>query len=75
MENIPSNKTKVLTKSMNMYYIKSTVYRRFYTQIKFLKNEVFSGKNPFFVISPFCTSYSICLNIGFCQGSFARFVS
>ena len=35
MENIPSNKTKVLTKSMNMYYIKSTVYRRFYTQIKY----------------------------------------
>ena len=34
------------------------------------KNKVVTGKTPFFVIGPFCTPHSICLNIGFWQGSF-----
>ena len=32
---------------------------------KIQKNKVVPGKTPFFVIDPFCTHYSICLNIGF----------
>ena len=31
----------------------------------FRKREVVTGKTPFFVIGPFCTPHSICLNIGF----------
>ena len=36
----------------------------------FEKNKVVFGKTPFFVIGPFCTHHSICLNIGFWYGSF-----
>ena len=36
----------------------------------FQKNKVVNGKTPFFVIGPFCTHHSICLNIGFWYGSF-----
>ena len=36
----------------------------------FQKNEVVTGKTPFFGIGPFCTPNSICLNIGFWQSSF-----
>ena len=36
----------------------------------FQKNKVFTGKTPLFVIGPFCTPYSVCLKIGFWQGSF-----
>ena len=36
----------------------------------FQKNRVVTGETPFFVIAPFCTTHSICLNIGFWQGSF-----
>ena len=38
-------------------------------KLNFQKNEVVSGKSPFFVIGPFCTPHSICLNIGFWQVS------
>ena len=31
----------------------------------FEKDEVVTGTTPFFVIGPFCTNHSICLNIGF----------
>ena len=31
----------------------------------FLKNKVVTSKAWFFVIGPFCTPHSICLNIGF----------
>ena len=31
----------------------------------FSKNKVFTGKTLFFVIGPFCTNHSSCLNIGF----------
>ena len=36
----------------------------------FRKNKVVTGKTPFFVICPFCTILSVCLNIGFWQSSF-----
>ena len=32
---------------------------------KFSKNKVVTWKTTFFEIFPFCTPYSICLNIGF----------
>ena len=31
----------------------------------FQKNKVVTGKTPLFVIGPFCSRHSICLNIGF----------
>ena len=31
----------------------------------FQKNKVVTGKDTFFVIGPFCSRHSICLNIGF----------
>ena len=36
----------------------------------FQKNKVVTGKTPLFVIGPFCSRHSICLNIGFWQSSF-----
>ena len=39
--------------------------RGFCIRIKFKKDRVVRDKPPFFVISPFYTPYSICLNIGF----------
>ena len=41
-----------------------------YSETKFQETKVVSGKTPSFVIDPFCTFHSICLNIGFWQGSF-----
>ena len=29
------------------------------------KNKAVSGKNPIFMIGPFCTRHSICLKIGY----------
>ena len=34
------------------------------------KKEVVTRETPFFTISPFCISRSICVNIGFWQGNF-----
>ena len=31
----------------------------------FQKNKVVTGKTPLFVMGPFCSRHSICLNIGF----------
>ena len=36
----------------------------------FQKNKAVTGKIQFFVIGPFCTLHSSCLNIGFWRGSF-----
>ena len=36
----------------------------------FQKNKVVTGKTLLFVIGPFCSRHSICLNIGFWQSSF-----
>ena len=47
-------------------FFKSTLYNRFLnSKQNFQKNKVVTGKTPFFVIGPFCTHHSICLNIGF----------
>ena len=39
----------------------------FYTQFQFSKTRVVSGKFPLFMIGPFCTPHTICLNIVFLQ--------
>ena len=46
--------------------IKSTLCKRFLklNQI-FKKSKVVTGRSSFFVIGPFCTPHSVCLNIGF----------
>ena len=41
-----------------------------YTQLNFQKNEIVSGKCPFFVIGIFCTLSPIWLNINIWHGSF-----
>ena len=69
-EKLPSNKTPVNTKNMDMdtwvVAISNQLFMRgSYTKQKFYKNKVVTGKTPFFVIVQFCTLYSICLNIGF----------
>ena len=46
---------------LGSWCIKST----FKVKQNFQKNKVVTGKTLFFVIVPFCTSHSICLNIGF----------
>ena len=38
----------------------------------FRKAKIVTGKTPFFMISPSCTSRFICLSIGFWQGSFVE---
>ena len=68
MENTASVKTQVLTESMytciwetdasNQLFMRGS-----YTKIKFSKID--NGKTAFFVIGPFFTAHSICLNIGF----------
>ena len=56
---------------LRSWYIKSTLYKRFLNWTKiFKKNELVTGKAPFFVIGLFRTPHSVCLNIGFWQGSF-----
>ena len=49
----------------------NSIYDVFKLKQNFRKNWVVTGKTPFFVIGPFCTPYSICVNIGFLQSSFA----
>ena len=46
---------------LGSWCIKST----FKLKQNFQKNKVVTGKTLFFVIVQFCTSHSICLNIGF----------
>ena len=36
-----------------------------YTETNLQKNEVVTGKTPFFVIGHFCTIHFICLNTSF----------
>ena len=68
------NKTPALSESMNMRnWVVGTSNQRFmigsYTET-FNKKKVDTGKTAFFVIGPFCTSHSICLNIDFWEGNF-----
>ena len=52
------------------WYIKPTLFKRFFNWNKnFYKNNVVIGKVPCFVIGPFCTHHSICLNIAFWYGN------
>ena len=51
------------------WYIKSTLCMRFLNWNKIFKKKVVTGKTLFFVIGPFCTPHSICVNIGFWQRS------
>ena len=60
-ENAPSNKAPTLTKSTNIGIWVVGTSNQLFSQ----KNKVVTGKIPFFVIGPFCTYRSICLNIGF----------
>ena len=67
---MPSSKTEVIMKSMNMYIwalgtLNQLLIRGTYTQINFSKkNEAVSGKSSFF-IGPFYIPHSICLYTGF----------
>ena len=52
-------------------YIKCTVYKRFLNWTKYSKKKKISYcQTPFFVMGPFCTPHSICLNISFWYDSF-----
>ena len=72
-EKAPSNKTPALTKSTNMgiWFVGTSnelvIREQLHLKGKqnFQKNQVVTGKTPTFVIGPFCTHHSICLNIGF----------
>ena len=73
-ENAISYKTQALTKSINMDTwtidtLDQLILRGPCTKYQFSRNGVFSCKSPFFVMDPLCTPYSICVNIGFWQGS------
>ena len=73
-KNTTLNKTRTLTKSMNMgiwpicalnqLFVRGTQIR-FSKKRKKKKDKAVSGKNPFFLIGPCCTSHVICPNIGF----------
>ena len=74
-EKAPSNETPTLSKSMNMdIWVVGTSNQLFIRGLKpkqnFRKTKLVTGKTPFFVIGPFYTLNSICLNIGFWQRSF-----
>ena len=64
-----SNKSVALMRS-NQRNISSTLYKGFWNWYNFQKIKYLLGKNPFFVIGPFCTPHSNCLSIGFWWGSF-----
>ena len=69
-ENVSSNKTEALTKSMNMNIWTFATLNQLLQEVLKLKlnlpkNEAVSGKNPIFMIDPFCTRHSICLKIGY----------
>ena len=77
-ESAPQNKTQKLKQNMNVdIWVVSTLNQLFirdsYTEIKCSKkNKVVIDETPFFVIGPFCTSHSVCPNIGSLQGGFVR---
>ena len=55
---------------MNMYIWATGILNQLFKEIlklklNFQKNEVVGGKRPFFVMGPFRTPHSICLNILF----------
>ena len=61
----PSNKTPALTKSRDMgIWVVHASNHHLKLKQNFQKSKVVIGKTPFFVVHPFCTHHSICLNIG-----------
>ena len=73
-----SNKTPAPRRSTNMgVWAVGTLNQLFergsLTETKLSKkSKAVTGKNQFSMIGPFCSYHSICLNIGFCHGSFVR---
>ena len=50
---------------LGRWYIKSTLYKEVLKlKENFQKNKVVTCKTPFFVVGPFCTNHSVCLNVG-----------
>ena len=69
-EKAPSNKSSELTKSTNMsiwvaVHQINSLYKVLKLKQKFRTNKVVNGKILFFVIAPFCSHHSFCLNISF----------
>ena len=64
-EIIPSNKTQALMKRMNMVIWVIGTLNQIFTRSAYTKIKVAGGKTPFFLIGPFFTLCSICLNIVF----------
>ena len=65
--------TQMIPKNMNMAILVVRISNKLflrgsYTQIRLSKYKVASSKTSFFLTGPYCTVYSICLDIGFRQG-------
>ena len=61
-----TNREKALIKLQRLKKVQIWAFRSLVHQLKqnFQNNKVVTGETPFFVISPFCSHRSICLNIG-----------
>ena len=53
----------LVTGILNQLFIRGSSTQFFFFLIQ--KNKVVSGKALLFVIGPFCTPHSICVNMGF----------
>ena len=62
-------KIRILTFGSLVHQINSFHSRDSKTGTNFPKKKVITGKTPLFVIGPFCSRHSICLNIGFWQSN------
>ena len=49
--------------ALNQLFVRGAQIR--FSKKKNKKHKAISGKNPFFLIGPCCTSHVICPNIGF----------
>ena len=68
-EKAPSNKTSALTKVQvwalgSLVHQINSIQETLKLKQNFQKNKVVAGKTPFFMMGPFCTHHSICLNVG-----------
>ena len=64
-EKAPSNKTPANVDMWMVLLQINSLYEVLKLKQNFRKNGVVTSKTLFFVIGPFCTSQSICFNIGF----------